>query len=290
MARFSVVALPFLALAVLGVLALAPACAVDDGSGTSADDTSASSSEDELRALTAPEILGALSYGETSAPVAYAKTPRYRAFSFTASAGDEVQVAIAALSGKAAQVWLTTSSFANVAASTTGQLPSAKLKAAGTYYIVFRSSDFAPASYAVTLSKVVVAPPAPTTWDVPPALVGPELPVELTCRRGSYAPWRVGGAVRIRPAGAPMGRIEIVDVEEIYSFPSAPAMVPSPCSEAPTGLRCGDGSPSFITPGKPVYFASYSIDDGKLSIVLRQTLLPSAPGQLDIVTCTGGSP
>lgn len=72
---------------------------------------------------------------------------------------------------------------------------------------------------------------------VPPALIGVELPIELTCRRGSSAPWTVGASVRIRPAGAPNG---------IY--------------------------------------------DGKLSVVLKQTLLQSAPGQLDVATCAGGSP
>jgi len=275
-------------LATLLVLALAPACSVE--SGGSSDDGAVASSDDELRALTAAEILGPLMYGQTSAPIAYAKTPRYRALSFFASAGDEVQIAINALSGKGAQLWLTTSTFANVAASTSGQLPSAKLKTAGTYYIVFRSSDFAPASYAVTLSKVAVVPPAAPTWIVPPALIGVELPIELTCRRGSSAPWTVGASVRIRPAGAPNGRVEVVDVEEIYSFPSAPAMLPSWCGEAPTGIRCGEGNPTFITVGKPVHWASYSIYDGKLSVVLKQTLLQSAPGQLDVATCTGGSP
>jgi len=284
MARFSCVVTSLAALFVLG---LAPACSV--GEAASSEDQAVDSSEDELRTLTAPEILGSLGYGQTSAPVAYAKTPRYRAFSFVASAGDEVEIAINALSGKSAQLWLTTSTFANVTTSTTGQLPSAKLKTAGTYYIVFRSSDFAPASYAVTLSKVVPLPPASPTWVVPPALIGVELPIELTCRRGSYAPWTVGAAVRIRPAGAPNGRVEIVDVEEIHSFPSAPAMLPSPCREEPTSVRCGDGNPTYITVGRPAHFASYSVYDGKLSVVLRQTLLSSAPGQLDIVTCSGGS-
>lgn len=284
MARFSCVATSLAALFVVG---LGPACSVGEAGPT--DDEGVESSDDELRALTAPEILGSLGYGQTSAPVAYAKTPRYRAFSFVASAGDEVQIAINALSGKGAQLWLTTSTFANLTTSTTGQVPSAKLKTAGTYYIVFRSSDFAPASYAVTLSKVVPPPPASPTWGVPPALIGAEVPIELTCRRGSYAPWTVGAVVRIRPAGAPNGRVEIVDVEEIYSFPSAPAMLPSPCREEPTGVRCGDGNPTYITVGRPVHFASYNVYDGKLSAVLRQTLLSSAPGQLDIVTCSGGS-
>lgn len=284
MARFSLLTTSLAALLLLG---LAPACSVENGAP--AEDETVVSSDDELRALTAPEILGSLTYGQTSTPVAYAKTPRYRAFSFVASAGDEVKIAIDALSGKNAQLWLTTSTFANVTTSTSGQLPSATLKTAGTYYIVFRSSDFAPASYAVTLSKVAVVPPAAPTWVVPPALIGVELPIELTCRRGSYAPWTVGGSVRIRPAGAPNGRVEIVDVEEIYSFPSASSMLPSSCSETPTSIRCGDGNPTYITVGKPVHFASYSIYDGKLSVVLKQTLLQSAPGQLDVVTCTGGS-
>jgi hypothetical protein len=274
-------------LAALFVLGLAPACSVENAAP--ADDEAVASSDDALRALTAPEILGSLTYGQTSAPVAYAKTPRYRAFSFVASAGDEVQIAINALSGKPAQVWLTTSTFANVTTSTTGQLPSAKLKTADTYYIVFRSSDFAPASYTVTLSKVAVVPPAAPTWVVPPALIGVELPIELTCRRGAFAPWTVGGSVRIRAAGAPDGRVEIVDIEDIYSFPSAHSMLPSSCIEQPTGVRCGDGNPTYITVGKPVHFASYSIHDSKLSVVLEQTLLPSAPGQLDVITCTGGS-
>jgi len=269
----------------LALLVLAPACTVE---GAADGDLETSSAESELRALAPAEILGSLSYGQTSAPVAYTKTPRYRAFLFHANAGDEAEVNVKALTGAGAQVWVTDGAFKNLAASVSGALPHLTFATAGSHYVVFRSSDFKVATYAVSLAKKAPAPAAPPTWNVPSPLVGVDLPIELKCQ-GRYAPWSIAGTLRVNPAGDPNGRVRVVEVEELYSYPSAASMSPAPCRETANEVRCGDGSPTSMTVGRPYHFASYSVDGGKIHVVLRQTLLPSAPGQLDIVTCVGSS-
>ena len=72
------------------------------GACTTAETTEEVASDDgELRALDPSEIVGALSYGQTSDPVTYTKTPTYRAFSFTGSKGDEVEAWIRSGDGDA---------------------------------------------------------------------------------------------------------------------------------------------------------------------------------------------
>ncbi|MFO0672208.1 MAG: hypothetical protein U0235_21715 [Polyangiaceae bacterium] len=141
------VVVPFLAL-------LAPAACAPAASSTD------ESSEAELRALSASEILGTLTYGQTSDPVDYSSTPLYRAFKFQGTAGDQVEAWVRSTDGGDARAWLVTSTFKNVVSndnasgSTLDAKLSTTLNATGTYYIVFRDKKNEDATFTVSLAKL----------------------------------------------------------------------------------------------------------------------------------------
>ncbi len=141
------------ALVFLPLALLAPACSASHD----ADDGDAAATA-ELRALSSAEIIGTLSYGETSAPVSYESTPTYRAFRFQGAAGDQVEAWVRSTDGDA-RGWIVTSAFKNVVSndnadgSTLDAKLVATLKSTGTYYVVFRDKASEDATFTVSLAK-----------------------------------------------------------------------------------------------------------------------------------------
>lgn len=100
------------------------------------------------------KILGTLDNGQTSEPVAYSTTPRYRAFVFEANGRDVVEVTVTG-GNRYAFVALADSSLRPIA---TGRgLLRATLPYRGpdteAYYILFKDSTNQPARLAVHLNK-----------------------------------------------------------------------------------------------------------------------------------------
>jgi hypothetical protein len=147
------------ALGFVALAALAPACSAE------APET-AVSEDAELRALLPGEILGSLGPGQTSAPVAYTSPPRYRAFSFSGTAGDAVEAWVRSEDGDAL-AFLTNAQFKSLSRNddaspdTTDARLVTTLPSTGTYYVVFRERDMEPATFTVSLTKQPAPPPTP---------------------------------------------------------------------------------------------------------------------------------
>lgn len=145
------------------LFALLPACsgAPEASEPTEQDDA-------ELRALKTTEILGDLSYGQTSSAVAYTETPLYRAYRFHGTAGDNVDAWIRSSDGDA-RAWLLRETFSTVTSndnadsSTHDAHLTAKLVKTGTYYIAFREKNREGASITVTLNGTT--PTEAGIWD-----------------------------------------------------------------------------------------------------------------------------
>lgn len=156
--------LPFVALAAVAVLSspLLFGCA-------GVEDETVASSEDELRVLTKSEIVGTIAFGQTKR-VQYKPTPRYRALSFQANAGDEVEIWVRGVGSADARAFLLHGSFATIAANddATANTRDARiattLTSSGKYYIAMREMDeeTSPVSdFDVTLTRTNVPPPPP---------------------------------------------------------------------------------------------------------------------------------
>jgi hypothetical protein len=143
-------------LARLGSLAaiafLASACA---SSSSAKDDVTDATTQDlSLRSL---RLVGSLDYGQTSAPVHYAR-PRYTAFKFAGQSGDDVDVWVRSPNGDPV-AWVLDDGFKVVAmnddASTTDTSSHIKVKlpanASATHYVVVRDYWRAPMSFTVEL-------------------------------------------------------------------------------------------------------------------------------------------
>jgi hypothetical protein len=123
------------------------------------EEPAADTEAEALRALKPQEIIGALAYGETSAPVEYTETPLYRAYKFQGKAGDLVDVWVRSSSGGDAHAWLLRSSFSTLAsnadadAQTRDAHITAKLGSTGTYYIAFREENREEATFTVSLAR-----------------------------------------------------------------------------------------------------------------------------------------
>jgi hypothetical protein len=133
----------------LAVAALALAC-------TTGPKTDPATDDGNLGVLSAGEIVGALSYGQTSAPTPYTSVPRYRAYTFVGHAGDNVSIWVRSTDGLA-YTWLQDPSSRTVAWSfatihdtqITQQLP-----VDGTYFIAFRDGNLRGATFAVSLDQI----------------------------------------------------------------------------------------------------------------------------------------
>ena len=101
------------------------------------------------------KIAGDIDYGNTSAPVDCATTPRYHALVFAAHGGDKVEATVTA-EGHRAEVSIADPSLNLVAkgdGSVTAVLPNHGPDPE-TYYIVFRERDGKAAQFVVTLKRV----------------------------------------------------------------------------------------------------------------------------------------
>lgn len=149
-------------------------------------------SEDALRALTAGEVVGPLTYGQTSPPVVHDAAPTYRAFTFEGTEGDDVQIDVRA-EGADARAWLLAPSFRtlarndNASPDTRDARIAARLTQTGRHYIAFRETNYEEATFTVTLvRRNGTAPPPPPTeaWraSLPTGTVALTVEVPLTCR------------------------------------------------------------------------------------------------------------
>jgi hypothetical protein len=146
--------------------------------GTASDDATAPvpvTAEDALRALTTPELLGAIDFGQTkSTKYTYVSSKnQYRAYSVTANAGDTLDVTITSSDGGDARIWILSSTYATLAStSVTAAAHLVKTASkAGTYYVVFRDKTYRTADFDVTLAPRT-APTPPNPNPPPPATTG----------------------------------------------------------------------------------------------------------------------
>jgi len=101
------------------------------------------------------KILGDLDYGQTSGPVTYSTSPRYRAFVFSGYGGETVEVTVRGDDGKAL-VAVTDSSLNQIASGTTNLRLSLPNRGPDieVWYIVFRETDNKPARFTVQVKKL----------------------------------------------------------------------------------------------------------------------------------------
>lgn len=111
------------------------------------------------------KIVGSLDYGETSASTRYTKTPRYRAFKFGGSEGDQVDVWVRSSDGGDAVAWVLDNDFHVLASNDDADdttldahvsvaLPA---NASITHYVVFRDYWTSTAHFTVDLAPVGAA-------------------------------------------------------------------------------------------------------------------------------------
>jgi hypothetical protein len=140
-------------LVVAGLAALTGCASTDASSKESID-----SSESDLK-LSSPQYLGQIANGETKTSN-YRNPPRYRAFGFSASAGDQITVTVKSAYGDA-MGWITTSGYTVLAANDDASSSTLDSKVVYTvpdgtatkaYRIVFRDYDLLDATFSVKLA------------------------------------------------------------------------------------------------------------------------------------------
>jgi hypothetical protein len=135
---------------VFGVV-VAAACSSTPAPNPSTDDG-------QLGTISGDEIVGTLTYGQTSAPVTYTSVPRYRAFSFDGANGDAVHIVVHSTDGLA-MAWVQDNASQTVGYDATGSsdaVISATLASSGTYLIVFREAALQTATFTVSLALAPV--------------------------------------------------------------------------------------------------------------------------------------
>lgn len=145
---------------VLGLIAMLGIAACSASTASSAPD-----STNALVALDDNEILGEIQYGATQT-VDVTPTPKYRAFWFNGTRGDEVQITVTALDATDPVVWLTDDQFNNIASNndakptdTSSLISGEFLPKTGKYFVVFREVYNAPvAKFAVSVRQLGVLP------------------------------------------------------------------------------------------------------------------------------------
>jgi hypothetical protein len=118
------------------------------------------------------QVLGTIPYGTTTPTIVLRGVPRFRAFAFRGNTNDPVEVWVRSPDGDPV-AWILNERFAVVAENDDANegeqdaLLQLSLPAPGTYYILFRDYDFAPASFTVSLQRGRAAPacPPPLRWD-----------------------------------------------------------------------------------------------------------------------------
>jgi hypothetical protein len=121
-----------------------------DGADSSSESASA------LRTLDDSEKVGSIAYGDTKT-VSYTGVPLYRALSFSAHAGDSVDLWVRSTSGDA-RAWLVNPSWKTIASNddagggTKNSHIATTIGTDGTHWIVFREADREDATFNVSLS------------------------------------------------------------------------------------------------------------------------------------------
>jgi hypothetical protein len=106
-------------------------------------------------------LVGSLDYGTASRPVAYSRTPVYRAFKFSGKEGDAIDVTVTSSDGGDAVTWVVDNRFHILAVNddasadtldshVTLTLPHAT---SNTHYIIFREYSYRRAHFTVTLGR-----------------------------------------------------------------------------------------------------------------------------------------
>jgi hypothetical protein len=150
---------------------LLPACAAED-----MDDVAVASSESAMTSsqfLAQTQIVGSLSYGETSATISYKNPAKFRAFKFAGDAGDVVSIDVRSTNGGDAIAWVLDDSFVTIASNddaSTSTLDShidVTLPAhpSRTHYIVFRDYGYKARKFVVTLAGSAAPSPTACTQD-----------------------------------------------------------------------------------------------------------------------------
>ncbi len=124
-------------------------------------------------------VVGSLDYGQTSSSTKYTSTPRYRAFKFAGSEGDQVDVWVRSNDGGDAVAWVLDNGFHVLASNddaddttvdshVTVTLPA---NASATHYVVFRDYYTSTAHFTVDLANTAASCHAdadcPVTGDDP---------------------------------------------------------------------------------------------------------------------------
>lgn len=184
------------------------ACAVEQGD-------EAESTEAELRRLDASEIVGTIAYGETKT-IAYAEEPRYRALSFTAAEGDEIDARFVGVKSLDPIGYLLDSKFKtleqNDDESSTSHAShfTYKITKAGKYYLAVREANEDRGQISISLGKIGGATPTPT-----PEKPSPEKPTPSdvfapeSCTGNTLSQAR---AIKYFPKGSASGRRTISSV------------------------------------------------------------------------------
>lgn len=143
------------------------------GSSGASSKESIDSSESDLK-LSSPQYLGQIADGDTKTSN-YSNPPRYRAFGFSASGGDEITVTVKSADGDA-MGWITTSGYTVLAANDDASSATLDSKvvytvpdgtASKAYRIVFRDYDLLDAKFTVKLtikSSVTACDPDNEPW------------------------------------------------------------------------------------------------------------------------------
>ncbi|MDQ6760383.1 MAG: hypothetical protein M3Z32_11050 [Acidobacteriota bacterium] len=99
------------------------------------------------------KVLGSIDYGQTSAPVRYTGSPKYRAFEFNAKPGDRLEIWVHARRGTP-KAFLTNGSFQSIAGGNphfSTVIPRESQPA--TYYVVFYGSNFKRGDFTIELQR-----------------------------------------------------------------------------------------------------------------------------------------
>ena len=99
------------------------------------------------------DVLGSIDYGQTSAPVHYSGSPKYRAFEFNARPGDRLEIWVHARRG-VPKAFLTNSGFQSMDGGKphfSTVIPRQSQPA--TYYVVFYEAKFKTGDFTVELQR-----------------------------------------------------------------------------------------------------------------------------------------
>jgi hypothetical protein len=136
-------------------LALLLAIAACDG--TTADPNAASDDQAQVISSSAVKVVSAMQYGDTSTTVQYTDSPKYRAVSFQALAGDRIDAWVRSDDGDAV-AWLLDSQFHVLARNDNASYGESnshiahKVTTSGMYYVSFREHDGAASTFKVFLN------------------------------------------------------------------------------------------------------------------------------------------